>query len=57
VYQYLVCCSLAAFLVLILQGTRYNGFQLDGTVMALIVGSTAVSAIGLVGTVVGGLFK
>ena len=57
VYEYLVWYSIAAFLVIILQGTHYNGFQLDSTVISIIVGSTAVSAIGLVGIVVRGLFK
>src|SRR5262245_2486283 len=57
VYRYLVCYSLAAFVIILLQGTRYSGFQLDSTVVGIIVGSTAVSAIGLVGIVVKGLFK
>jgi hypothetical protein len=57
VYQYLVGYSMAAFLLVMLHGMKYQGFQLDTTVISLIVGSTAVSAIGLVGIVVRGLFK
>lgn len=57
VYWYLVGYSAGAFMLLVLHGAKYNGFALDKTVLALVVGSTAVSAIGLVGIVVRGLFK
>jgi hypothetical protein len=57
VFWYLICYSLAALALVGLQGWRVYGFQLDGYVIGLIVGSTAVSAIGLVGFVVKGLFR
>lgn len=57
VYLFLVsyCCFVGA--CLLLQGFSLGGFRLSDTVMAVIAGSTAVSAIGLVGFVVSGLFK
>jgi hypothetical protein len=57
VFWYLVSYSLTALAVLVLQGWHIGGFQLDTTVMAILVGSTAASAIGLVGFVVKGLFR
>ena len=57
VFWYLVAYSSAALLLVFLHGWRVLGFQLDTVVLSLVVGSTAVSAIGLVGIVVKGLFK
>jgi hypothetical protein len=57
VYWYLVTYTVASFILVVAHGLKAFGFQLDTTVLALIVGSTAVSAIGLVGIVVRGLFK
>jgi hypothetical protein len=44
------------FLILFLEGFSIYGFDLSDTVLAVLVGSTTVSAIGLVGIVVRGLF-
>lgn len=57
VYWYLVGYSGWSGFLLLLHGSKYNGFSLDTPVLSLLVGSTAVSAIGLVGIVVKGLFK
>lgn len=57
VYLYLIGYSTAAFLLIVAHGFRLFGFNLEMPVLALLVGSTAVSAIGLVGIVVKGLFK
>lgn len=57
VFWYLVAYSSAAIVILVFQGFGIWSFKLDTAVMALLVGSTAVSAIGLVAVVVRGLFK
>jgi hypothetical protein len=57
VFVYLVCYSISAVAILGLQGWHVAGFQLHDGVVGVIVGSTAVSAIGLVGIVVRGLFR
>lgn len=57
VYGYLVAYSAAALTLVVADGFKIFGFDLDTTVVSIIVGSTAVSAIGLVGFVVKGLFK
>lgn len=57
VYYYLCAYSLACLLLLILSGWKILGFELPWQVLSLLVGSTAVAAIGLVGFVVNGLFK
>ncbi len=57
VYWYLVCYSVGAYALLIAQAWKIAGFELETTVIAIVAGSTAVSAIGLVGIVVRGLFK
>lgn len=44
------------FALLLLQGFKVAEFQIDNAVMGVIVGSTAVAAIGLVHTIVKGLF-
>lgn len=56
VYRYLVGYSVAALAIILMHGFKLGSFQLDPTSLALIVGSTAVSALGLVGIVARGLF-
>ena len=57
VFGFLVFYCIFVAITLLLQGFRILGFELSDTVMAVIAGSTAASAIGLVGFVVSGLFK
>jgi hypothetical protein len=57
VYFYLCGYSGVCAVVLLLSGWKIFGFELPATVLSLLVGSTAVAAIGLVGFVVNGLFK
>lgn len=56
-FWYLIAYSLLAYVLLLLHGFRVWGFALEPTVMAIVVGSTAASAITLVGVVAKGLFK
>jgi hypothetical protein len=56
VFAFLCCYGLAAFILLLLSGFQVAGFTLDPAVMSFVVGSTAVSAIGLVGLVIKGIF-
>lgn len=56
-YMFLVIYCAFVGAVLLLQGFSVWGFKLSDTVLAVISGSTAASAIGLVGFVVNGLFK
>lgn len=42
--------------IILLSGFKIGGFDISDTVLGIIAGSTAVSAIGLVGFVVSGLF-
>lgn len=55
VFCYLVSYSVAVFLILVCFGLGY--MKIPEVVLSALVGSTAVSAIGLVGFVVSGLFK
>ena len=57
VYYYLIAYSLCAYALILAHGFKLWGFQIDSSVIGIVVGSTAVSAIGLVGIVVRGLFK
>ena len=62
VYKYLCWYSGVAGGLVLLSGLKFPelklvSFQLSDMVLATIVGTTAVAAIGLVGFVVGGLFK
>lgn len=57
VFLYLIAYSVFAGATVVCAGWRLGGFELPTIVLAAIVGSTAVSAIGLVGIVVTGLFK
>lgn len=57
VYRFLICYCIGAAIIVILDGFNTYGFEVDGSVLMIIVGSTAASAIGLVGFVVNGLFS
>ena len=58
VFCYLLLYSSFSLLLIILSGyKKCTGFDIPDSVLLVIVGSTAVSAIGLVGFVVNGLFK
>lgn len=57
VYFYLVIYSLACLILLFLAGFEISDFDLPESVLSYLVGSTAVSAIGLVLAVTHGLFK
>lgn len=57
VYRFLCGYGAGSLGLLLLDGFAYKGFALPETVMLAIVGSTAVSAIGLVGLVIRGMFK
>lgn len=56
VFNFLVCYCLFVGAVILLAGFRVGGFAISDTVLGIIAGSTAASAIGLVGFVVSGLF-
>lgn len=56
VFCYLVCYSAFVAILLILSGFKICGFTLQDSVLEFLVGSTALSAIGLVAAVVHGLF-
>lgn len=57
VFCYLVIYSIASFFIILLDGFGALGFQLPVPALTAVVGSTAVSAIGLVLTVVQGLYR
>ena len=57
VFNFLVGYCLFVGAVVLLDGFKYRGFDLSDGVLSVIAGSTAASAIGLVGFVVSGLFK
>jgi hypothetical protein len=57
VFWYLVWYSVFAAFVVALSGWKIWGFVLPDIVLTALVGSTAASAIGLVGIVVTGLFR
>lgn len=56
VFWFLVAYCLFVGGLLVMKGFKLAGFDLSDTVAGIIAGSTAVSAIGLVGFVVSGLF-
>lgn len=56
VLWFVVAYGAVAAILLLLQGFHPLGFHIHDGVMSVIVGSTAVAAIGLVNTVVKGLF-
>ncbi|WP_133057615.1 hypothetical protein [Falsiruegeria litorea] len=57
VFSYLVCYSMFVFVLLIFDGFEQVTFDLPASVLEFLVGSTAVSSIGLVAAVVAGLFN
>ena len=57
VFHYLVSYSIFAAALVILHGFKVCGFELPEVALGALVGSTAVAAIGLVASVVSGLFK
>ena len=56
-FCYLVCYSVFVAVILISDGFKLFGFNLEEGVVSFLVGSTAASAIGLVLAVTTGLFK
>lgn len=56
-FIFLCCYCLGALGVILLQGFHWHGFNLDASVLQVLIGSTAVSAIGLVGLVIKGMFE
>lgn len=57
VFKYLVIYSFFVGLIVVLDGFGIFGFSIGESVLEFLVGSTAVSAIGLVYSVVNGLFS
>ena len=57
VYQFLVVYCVVVVIFLLLQGFSICDFNLPVSVLVTIAGSTTVSAIGLVGLVIKGLFE
>lgn len=55
-FTYMSLYSFGAFILLILDGSGWRGFNLDESVLELLVGSTAVTVLGLVGMVLTGIF-
>ncbi len=55
VFNFLVCYCVFVGAIILLAGFRFGGFAISDTVLGIIAGSTAASAIGLVGFVVSGL--
>ena len=56
-FRFLVCFSAFSALVLIAQGSPWIPFKLGENIVIALIGSTAVSVVGLVGWVARGLFK
>lgn len=56
VFRYLRWYTISVGVILILHGFRIFGFHLPDMTLSILVGSTAVSAIGLVRSIVNGLF-
>lgn len=55
-FVFLCCYGLGALVLLILHGFGVGGFALPESVLGLVVGSTAISAIGVFTAVIVGLF-
>ena len=55
-FYYLCVLSSCVLAILLAHGFKFYGFQLDSAVLATLSGGTFVSAIGLFGIVVKGLF-
>lgn len=56
VFRFLICYCAFVGMIILLSGFKTGGFAISDTVLGIIAGSTAASAIGLVGFVVSGLF-
>ena len=57
ILRYLEAYSLIVGLFLVLDGFSIGGFKLPSEILATLVGSTALAAIGLVGFIARGLFR
>lgn len=57
ILKYLELYSLGVGFLVFLHGTHLKGFSLEENILAALVGSTAVAAIGLVGFIAKGLFR
>lgn len=55
-FTYMSLYSLGAFILLLLDGSSFKGFNLDESVLDFLVGSTAATVLGLVGMVLTGIF-
>lgn len=55
-FRYMSAYSACSFALLVLDGSHWRGFDLDESVLDLLVGSTAVTVLGLVGMVLTGIF-
>ena len=55
-YNFMVGYCVFAGITLMFEGVHYHGFDLPSSVLELLVGSTAVTVIGLVGMVLTGIF-
>ena len=55
-FRYMSAYSAGSFTLLVLDGSHWQGFDLDAGVLQLLVGSTAVTVLGLVGMVLTGIF-
>lgn len=55
-FTYMSVYSAGSFVLLLLDGSHWHGFDLDESVLELLVGSTAVTVLGLVGMVLTGIF-
>ena len=56
VFRFLIGYCAFVGVIILLSGFKIGGFDISDTVLGIIAGSTAASAIGLVGFVVSGLF-
>lgn len=56
VFNFLIGYCAFVGMIILLSGFKIGGFKISDTVLGIIAGSTAASAIGLVGFVVSGLF-
>jgi hypothetical protein len=57
ILRYLEFYSAGVAVLILLSGFRVSGFTLEPHILAALVGSTAVAAIGLVGFIARGLFR
>lgn len=55
-FNYMSFYSVGAFYLLVMDGSHYGSFNLDESVLDFLVGSTAVTVLGLVGMVLTGIF-